>query len=96
LKRRRRIRNVFYESDELLELGIDGHEKRCHKCKRFKDLLCCDGCPISLHNSCLHLMNLWILQLDGNGKYCLVCCEKKANDLANHVEKVTCCKPKCS
>jgi hypothetical protein len=39
LERRRRRRNVFDESDELLELGIDGHLKRCHKCKRFKDLL---------------------------------------------------------
>jgi hypothetical protein len=27
--RRRRRSNVFDESDELLELGIDGHEKRC-------------------------------------------------------------------
>jgi len=53
LRRRRRRSNVFDESDELLELGIDGYEKRCHKCKRFRDLLCYDGCPISLHNSCL-------------------------------------------
>jgi hypothetical protein len=51
--RRRRRSNVFDESDELLQLGIDGHEKRCHKWKRFRNLLCYDGCPISLYNNFL-------------------------------------------
>jgi hypothetical protein len=92
---RRRMSNIFDDSDELLELGSDGHEERCHKCRRFGDLLCCDGCPISMHSSCLQLLSLQIPQPDEEW-YCPICCEKKATDLANHAEKVTCCKPKYS
>ncbi|MCO5603937.1 hypothetical protein L7F22_058093 [Adiantum nelumboides] len=40
-------------SVEFLNLGSDGHEEFCHKCKVGGRLLCCDGCPIAVHRKCL-------------------------------------------
>lgn len=72
---------------EFLEIGSDGHEERCHKCQKFGELLCCDGCPIAVHLSCLKPL---IMKVPEAAKewFCPVCYEKKAKKRVAQAEQV--------
>lgn len=60
---------------ELLDLGSDGHEEMCHKCRKPGTLICCDGCPIAVHAKCVGSNSTIISE---NDWYCPVCMQKKA------------------
>lgn len=72
---------------EYLEIGNDGHEERCHRCHKFGELLCCDGCPIAMHTSCLKPLRLMLPDAKESW-YCPVCCERKARKLVVEADKV--------
>ncbi|MCO5547565.1 hypothetical protein L7F22_001016 [Adiantum nelumboides] len=62
-------------SVEFLNLGSDGHEEFCHKCKVGGQLLCCDGCPIAVHRKCLGYDPESFTEEDW---FCPLCAQKRA------------------
>ncbi|KAI5055432.1 hypothetical protein GOP47_0028953 [Adiantum capillus-veneris] len=62
-------------SVEFVNLGSDGHEEFCHKCKEGGRLLCCDGCPIAVHRKCLGYDAKTFTEEDW---FCPLCTQKRA------------------
>lgn len=72
---------------EFLEVGSDGHEDVCHVCGLHGKLLCCDGCPISMHFKCIKALGLRLPNSEEDW-YCPVCLSLKAAREAVEAEKV--------
>ena len=75
----------MYEVD-FLEVGSDGHEDVCHTCGLHGKLLCCDGCPISVHLKCIEPLVLRLPQKEEDW-YCPVCLSLETAREAAEAEK---------
>lgn len=62
---------------EFLEMGSDGHEEFCHKCREGGRLICCDGCPIAVHRRCLGSDSSVLIEEEW---FCPLCVQKKATE----------------
>ncbi|KAG0569192.1 hypothetical protein KC19_6G072300 [Ceratodon purpureus] len=75
----------IYEVD-FLEVGSDGHENFCHSCGLGGNMICCDGCAISMHPSCIKVLGLRVPPQTENW-YCPICVSQKAAREAAEAEK---------
>jgi len=69
-----------YEID-FLEVGSDGHEDACHTCGDVGKLICCDGCPISMHFNCIKGFGVR-LPSRKHDWYCPVCLSLRAEKVS--------------
>jgi hypothetical protein len=76
----------IYDVD-FLEVGSDGHEDVCHTCGLHGELLCCDGCPISMHFNCIEVLGLRLPKRKEDW-YCPVCMSLTAAREAAEAEMV--------
>lgn len=72
---------------EFFEIGSDGHEDVCHTCGLHGELLCCDGCPISMHFNCIEVLGLRLPKRKEDW-YCPVCMSLTAAREAAEAEMV--------
>lgn len=72
-------------SSRFMSLGHDGNQFYCQVCGEFGDVVCCDGCPLVYHKTCIPVNNPAHEALNHDPWFCPECIKKKSeNPLPKH------------